>query len=433
MDNYELAALADFVASVVWPSRTVAIATSNQTDFPVLGTWDTVNDVAIAWINGQRYAGAITWLSASEVELADPVAAGAQVIIYVSPGAGTGYLPRTGLAAMLGKLNMATFQIENLGASTQGHHAVRRDEVLALATSLLGANYLLKTGGQMAGGLLLRAANLITGASEAVRRDMVALLNGSQPFTGKQAGVSTVDGDAATTLTTKDFVLSKVASAAANYFPNQQAIYTTPGTYTLDLPAGATRAWVYVKGANGGQGGESDNPSGGAPGPGGKLGWSGGLWRGVMAVAGQLAIVVGGAGGTGANSTSGGDGGGGGGGGGGSRVQDGTNKVVGGGGGGGSGERGASGDASAYGGAGGAAATAGGLGGGSNAGGSAGSGGITEAGGLGDTGWSSPDAHDGTIGSTATAGTVSAAEAWAVADLDYSTLAAGAVAVRWFA
>jgi hypothetical protein len=261
MDRYEQAALYDFVATIVWPTRTVRLVTTGggEQEFTVnapVGGWATATDAPMAWVNGSRVTGAITWVSGTRVSLPSTVAVGSQVIIYVHPGGGSGYLPRTGLAAMLGALDMANFQVKNLGASTAAHHAVRRDEVLAIVSQLVGGNYVLKAGDQMAGDLLLMAATGILDDASAVRRDMVALLDATQDFTGKIKGVTTEDADADTTLTTKDWVSGKVAADLADLrFPSRLWVRTTPGTYTLAIPAGVTQIFAHLRGGDGGGGG----------------------------------------------------------------------------------------------------------------------------------------------------------------------------------
>lgn len=304
MDRYEKAALLDFVASVVWPTRTVALVTAGggQSTFNVnapAGGWDTVHDLAMAWINGQRVAGAITWVDGDTITL--PVAApqGSQVIIFVSPGAGTGYLARTGLAAMLGALDMGNFPIANLGASSQAHHAVRRDEVLSIVAQLVGGNYVAKAGDTMAGALLL-AADDDTKPAAAVRRSLVALLDASQHFTGKIRAPSTEDADHAQTLTTKDWVEAYVQEQLANtQAPNHELVFSTAGggyTFTVGTDCASTvrKLWVYAKGGKGGNGAVGFNCGGGA-------GALGGVIAGSFRVVDDavLNIVVGG---NGANS-----------------------------------------------------------------------------------------------------------------------------------
>jgi len=209
---YDQAVLMDFLATVIWPSRTLRVTTGSEQQFDLVGTWDVDHDTPMAWVDGNRISGTITWINASRVSLPSAVAAGKQVIILVSPGAGSGYLPRTGLAAMLGDLDCGGNRLKHVEASEEEDDGVNRGEVSTMIAGILGANYLLLTGGQMIGGLLLRAANAITGAAEAVRRDMVALRDGTQAFTAKVSGIEATDPAHLATLSN---VTAAVAAAVA--------------------------------------------------------------------------------------------------------------------------------------------------------------------------------------------------------------------------
>ena len=293
MDRYEKASLLDFMATVVWPSRTVAVvdAPAGQTDFNVLGTWDMATDLPLAWVNGVRLTG-LTWLTASRVRLPSTAPMSSQVIILVSPGVGTGYLPRSGLAAMLGNLDMAGGLISNLQAAVSGHQAVRLDQVLALIAQQVGANYVLKAGSQMEGALLLPAASALTNAAAAVRRDMVALLNGSvaeRTFLAKAFAPSTADADEATSLTTKDYVDANViALRTAQLITTNQTINFAKRT--------AVRLLVVGAGGGGGGGGAGN---GQGMGGGGAGGGGGSVLVDVVMEAGEAIVITPGVGGFG--------------------------------------------------------------------------------------------------------------------------------------
>lgn len=367
-DRYEKAALLDFVATIIWPSRTIRLVTTalGEDEFDVIGSWDVDNDTALAWINGNRVNGAITWESATRVALPVTAAYGSQVVILVSPGSGSGYLPRNpaGSVAMLGDLLMGANRITGLGAAVSSSDAVRLDQVQALIRAQLGANYVAKAGDQMAGALLLAADDAAKGTA-AVRRNLVALLDGTQDFTGKIKGVSTEDGDPDTTLTTKDWVEAYVQQALADtQAPNQEEVFSTGGSgYTWTVPDGVRKIWVYAKGGKGARGGNQPAGSGLAENLGG-LGALGGIISGSIPVTpgAVLSIDVGP---NGANGSARGTDGfkyptSGGGGGGASRVGIGeADEIVGGGGGGGSGTGGRANHTSDYGGAGGPGGTAG--------------------------------------------------------------------------
>lgn len=360
MDRYEKAALLDFVATVIWPSRTVRVVTAalGEDEFDVIGSWDTTYDTALAWVNGNRVSGAITWLSATRVQLPSTAALGAQVVILVSPGSGSGYLPRdpAGSVAMLGDLLMGNNRLRNLGAGVAASDGVRLDQVQALIRSQLGANYVAKAGDQMAGALLLAADDVLK-PTAAVRRNLVALLDATQDFTGKIKGVTTLDADPDTTLTTKDWVSTKVAADLASLrFPSRSWVRTTPGTYTLAIPAGVTQIFAHLRAGDGGGGGIA--MYGGAYGSGGN-GAKGARACVIIPIrdSGEtITIIVGGGGQAGGNAVGGTPkAGGGGGGGGASQIQAVAGTVTAGGGGAG----GASGNDGWRGGAGGAGGVAG--------------------------------------------------------------------------
>ena len=341
MDRYEKAALLDFVASVIWPTRTVRLVTTpaGESEVDVIGTWKTATDIPMAWVNGNRISG-VTWVSPTRVALGQTVAMGKQVIVLVSPGSGSGYLPRNpaGVVDMLGDLMMGPgpgglHRIRHLGAAVESDDGVRLDQVQSLIQATLGGNYVAKAGDQMAGALLLANDDPTKGAA-AVRRSLVALLDASQSFTGKIKAPSTIDTDPATTLTTKDWVQAYVQAQLANtQAPNQEEVFSTAGSgYTWTAPAGVRKVWVYCKG---GKGGKSSGPNvAGAA----TIGGFGGTISGSIPVGegATFDILVGGNGGT--PATKGGNWpNAGGGGGGGTRVLVGSDAIVGGGGGGGGG------------------------------------------------------------------------------------------------
>jgi hypothetical protein len=342
MDRYEKAALLDFLLSTVWPTRTPALVTNpaGQATFTVRapdGGWATATDMPMAWINGQRVTGTITWVDGYTVTLPSPAPMGSQVVILINPGAGSGYLARSGALAMLGQLNMANFQIANLGASTLAHHAVRRDEVATLVAQLVGGNFVAKSGDTMAGELLQIAANLITSPAAAVRRDMVTLRDGTQGFTARVDGVATIDTDPITTLTTKGWVESYVqAQLAAAQPPNNTATFSGSGSHSWPVPSGVRKIWVYTKGARGGRGGRyTASPDGD------NIGGDGGVISGSIPVVpgAIIPIVVGPVGADGGDFWEERNGNGSGGGGGGaSQVSVGDQTITGGGGGGGAGQ-----------------------------------------------------------------------------------------------
>lgn len=263
--------LVDFVASVIWPAMTVHTATTAQTDFDLPNSWDTGNDTILAWKNGARQSG-MTWVDADTVQLAAPCAADDVVHILITPGGGTNYLPRTGLAAMLGNLLMGGFQVTGLGASTQNDHAVRRDEVEALALASGNSSYLRRDGTNWPpvadlalGNRKLTGLGAATAAGDAVRRDLVALLDGSQPFTAPVGGVTPTD---AAHLATKGYVDATAAGTQRGVFLTRQTsgpadiIPLGNGQFRWRCPDGVTT--MRFHGIGGGGGGSSGEPDDGS-------------------------------------------------------------------------------------------------------------------------------------------------------------------------
>lgn len=346
MDRYEQAALLDFVATVIWPTRTPSIVTdpAGQSTFDVFGTWDTNNDMAMAWVNGNRITSAITWVNQSRVTLPMTVAYGSQVIILVNPGAGAGYLPRNpaGSVSMLNDLLMGGHRIRDLGAAVEDGDAVRKDQVIAIVNTLVGGNFVAKAGDQMAGALLLMAATGLTDPAAAIRRDMAVLNDGTQEIQGKllmAAGNSTVDGDDGRTLTTKDWVEAYVQAQLANtQAPNHELVFSTAGsgysfTVGVDCANTVRKLWVYAKGGKGNKGGDNGYYTATTGGDGAL----GGIISGSLNVVPDavLSIVVGGNGIAGTNTNNHDHKPSGGGGGGASQISVGSDALTGGGGGGG--------------------------------------------------------------------------------------------------
>lgn len=418
MDRYESAALRDFVATVIWPTRTVRLVDTpaGESEVNVIGTWVTATDIPMAWVNGNRISG-VTWVSPTRVALGQTVALGKQVIVLVSPGSGSGYLPRNpaGVVAMLGDMLMGENRIRELGAAVESDDAVRLDQVQSLIQAALGGNYVAKSGDQMSGVLKLAAATALTDAAAAVRRDMVALLSATasaaeRTFLAKPLAPATVDGDDDLVLTTKGWVKAQLNTALAA-IPNHSELFTTPGTQYWTVPDGVTAVSVFIQGPGGGAGGATRNASmsgGYVPPGGGGDGISGSAFHAVTPGA-TVPVVVGGGGGGGYPSNFGNDAGGGGGGGGASSF-DGT--IIAGGGGGGGGSQYFSGQGGVGG--------AGGLGGAAGAGDYQGAGGAAGAGGTAQGGAGGAAASAGgdatfTRGSDSVAPASPPAELWPVA------------------
>jgi hypothetical protein len=411
MDRYEKAALMDFVATVIWPSRTVRLVTTpaGESQVDVVGTWVTATDLPMAWINGNRISG-VTWVSPTRVALGTTAAQGSQVIVLVSPGSGSGYLPRNpaGSVNMLNDLLMGPgpgglYRIRHLGAAVAADDAVRKDQVEALITSQLGGNYIAKAGDTMGGALLLTTAPAGPNAdgsldAQALRRDLAILrianaTAAERTFLAKPMAPSTGDGDGGTVLVTKDWVQAKLIGLQVT--PNRYTLYTSPGEVTFTPNAGVNTVFVVVRGGKGGNGGDKVGESVVAHGitypptilmPGG-LGHAGAVVAATVSVTplSPITVKVGGPGGDGVGrswdpdyAVSGGTGGGGGGG----ASAFGTVVVAGGGGGGAGGSSGSYTQDGGNGGAGGVAGGASGSYRGSMAGGTAGSGGV-DLGGVG--------------------------------------------------
>ena len=396
MNAKEKAALADFVATVVWPGRTVRAVTTpgGEQDFTLTAAWDSDHDTPMAWIDGNRVpTGSITWQnitetvhnegqpdeyvthSSSTVRLQSVVPYGRLVIILISPGAGAGYMPRNpDGATFLDDVDFGGKRGKHLAPSEEPDDAVRRDEVVAIAKAMVGANYALLTGAVFTGTITVPPG---TENGHAVRKDQVALLNGSQPFTAEQRGT---DATTATGLVTKQQMdAADNAIRAALPLPNRRVLYSTPGTQTWIVPTGVTKVWLRIKGGGGGGGGGSAYGSvntlrGGQGGNGGRVSVA------MTVTPGQaLNLLIGGGGyGSAYQSPSGG-----GGGGSGSRAEQGATYAIAGGGGGGAGIGYAS-EGWGTGGSGGAAGHAGETKG--SAGGAAGTGDLTTAGGAGGAG-----------------------------------------------
>jgi len=252
MNASEKAALIDFVDSVVWPGRTVRTTTASEDDFNLTAAWNVTYDLPNVWVNGNKYTGAVTWNSSTSIHTATAIPAGSLVVILVYPGSGANYLARTpGSAGMNGNLPLGGNRVTGLGASVDPSDAVRRDEVEEIAEALIGANYLLKSGGTMTGAITL--AGNASSALHAVPKQQVALLDGSQAFTAPQSGVTPTTS---AHLATKDYVDSQVSAVVGGSLPpNRKVSYTTPGQVDLTGLVAGTKYWAQVIGGSGGPGG----------------------------------------------------------------------------------------------------------------------------------------------------------------------------------
>lgn len=417
MDAREKAALLDFVASVIWPGRTVRIVSTvgGEQDFTLLQSWNTTYDYPMAWVDGNRVSG-VTWLSATEVQLPATVAYGKQVIIMVSPGAGAGYLPRNpGAATLLGNLDAGDNRITHLHASVDPSDAVRRDEVEAIATALVGANYVLKTGDTMAGVLKVVAD---ADAASAVPRSLIVLRDGTQGLSAPLS-CATAATDAAHLIRKGevDALVGTIAGGTAP--PNRLNEITTPGAGTWTVPTGVTKIWIEAVSPSGAGGGGTGPADSDWRRPGGEGGAGLRACIAVTVTPGQtVSYTVGGKGFKGGNGTT--SGGGGGGGGGATTVSGpGWSCVVGGGAGGGGGVGSGGIPSGGTGGAGGTAGTAS-PNGGTGTGGAAGSGGTTQGGVGGTAGGIGGPGQPGGVG-TASASPAALLsvynEAWAFAQI----------------
>ena len=261
MDRRELAALTDFVLTVVWPSRTFTVVNNpaGQSVFPVRGTWNTTHDLPMVWVNGNRLVGTATLTAASQVTISPAAPNGAQVIVLVHPGSGSGYLPRNPAgASMLGALSMGNQRITDLAASVNPNDAVRRADVEAIVNTLIGANYVLRAGSTMTGPLVLPApvawtdeggdANGTPLEAAARRNEVVRKAHtGTQTVVGKLATAATVDEDPDVTLTTKGWVTSRVSSTPTARLRRPNVSLATNSDFVdMNLYDHTMTMWIYA-------------------------------------------------------------------------------------------------------------------------------------------------------------------------------------------
>ena len=234
-----------------------------------------------------------------------------------------------------------------------------------------------------------------TAVTDGVNLGQVALLNGSQNFSADIHGVATTGGSTSTTLATKSYVDSSVASIHNELPTTFVGPFTSSSTFTV--PANIYSVWAYIKGGGGGGGGGATSKIGGN-------GASGGTAFARFAVTPGTVVTytVGGGGGGGGSQGGSTYAGGGGGGGGATTVTASGISLIAGGGGGGSG----GGTSPENGGAGGAGGAAGTVSTSGAAAGTAGSGGTTNGGTGGSTAVGSVN---GNAGSSPTGYTVSGA------------------------
>jgi hypothetical protein len=275
MDIREKAALLDFINTVVWPGRTVRRVSTpaGEDTFTLNSSWNSDYDTPMAWIDGNRVTGQITWdditpvvynsgedneytvYMSSTVVLPDIVPYNKQVVILISPGSGANYIPRDPQdSSLLGDLDCGGKRLKKIHASVDPDDAIQRQEVLAIIAAEIGAHYVLKAGDTMEGTLGVAAA---TEAGHAVRMDQVPLLDGTQPFTSEQGGV---DATTDTGLVTKGQMDTAIAGAAVG-LPNRKRVWSTPGVgFSWDPPITGKAVARLASGAGGGGGGRTNQP-----------------------------------------------------------------------------------------------------------------------------------------------------------------------------
>ena len=249
MDLREKAALLDFFDSVIWPGRVSRLVSTvgGERDFVLPKAWNVTYDTPMAWVDGNRITAAITWNSTTSVRLPSTVAVGSLVLILISPGAGSNYLARnSGTAGLLADLDCGSFRLKKIHASVDPDDAIQRQEVVDLVASMLGTNYVLKTGDTMTGALVVLSASA---ASHPTRMEQVPLLNGTQAFTAEQKGVAAAT---ATGFVTKAQMDTAIAAAVGAILrpPNMYQEFLTPGAaFTFEVPDDVTL--IYAELASG--------------------------------------------------------------------------------------------------------------------------------------------------------------------------------------
>ena len=112
MDGFMRAVVTDWIQTVLWPSCTRGVAQAGQTDITMGSAWNVTYDVPIVYINGRRRLGGVTWFNSTTVRISPAMAEGDAFHVFVSPGAGSGYLPRSG-ATLLAAMSAGGFKITN--------------------------------------------------------------------------------------------------------------------------------------------------------------------------------------------------------------------------------------------------------------------------------------------------------------------------------
>jgi hypothetical protein len=169
-----------------------------------------------------------------------------------------------------GDIQLAGNRVRGAVPSFSASDYVTRGELIATLITALGTDFLRRDGSNSMSGALNAGANKGvnfangTAAGEVLTYAQAVLLAVTevQTLAGKLRSPATVDGDNDLTLTTKAWVLAKIA--ASKVPTSGSSSYTAQGTYTFTLPTGVLEAWVYVASGKGGKGGGTAGALGGA-------------------------------------------------------------------------------------------------------------------------------------------------------------------------
>jgi hypothetical protein len=248
-NRFEWQIILDFVENVIWPAFDRFAATAAQTTFTMSKAWNVTYDTPLVYVNGLLRTTGTTWGSTTTIVISPAAVAGDHVAIIIRPGAGAGYVPRTG--GQLGSdLDANDWRVINLQAASLGHHAVRKDQVEGLATAAGDANYLRRDGTNWP-----PTVDLAMGGK--TFNGLPAAAAATQPVIKSQLDALDVATDGR--LDVLEAALSGIASPGS-------LTLITPTTSTWTVPAGINTVMAILCGGGGGGGGTDDNISGGGGG-----------------------------------------------------------------------------------------------------------------------------------------------------------------------
>lgn len=226
------AAIVDVVQNLLWPGMYRYMAQAGQTDFILPVSWTPGASTPLAYVNGNRRASGVSQPDGTTVRLATAAAAGDEVLVLMVPGAGSGFLPRSG-GSLLSHLDGNGFRLEDIGDPSAAQDAVTKAYLELYVGNVIGG-----TGGF----LKLDGTNSPSADIDMAGNDLAGLPTAAIPSTGgDDLAVSRAQLRAAFALPSGIFLpFGSAAAAPAGWLLCDGTSYETTAYPTLYAAIGYT-------------------------------------------------------------------------------------------------------------------------------------------------------------------------------------------------